>query len=71
MDSSSDLMSMGGGIVVRRVDIELMGVGKVIPDDCKGVLFTTVPSGLFRYVVVARGGIEVSCIVVAGTGDDD
>ena len=37
-DSSSDLMSIeGGGIWVLRADIELMGVGRVIPDVCRVV----------------------------------
>jgi len=71
IDSSSDLMSMGGGIWVRRADMELIGVGKVIPDDCNGVLFGSDPSGLLRYVVSGRGGLGVSCIVVAGVGDED
>jgi len=69
MDSSSDFMSIGGGIVVRSADIELMGVGKVIPDDCRAVLLGSEASLLrLRYVVVGRG---VSCIVVAGVGEED
>jgi len=62
---------MGGGMVVRIVDMELIGVGNVIPDDCNGVLFGSDPSGLLRYVVVDRGGFGVNCIVVAGVGDED